>query len=60
MVMDMMRMRIGRRYAITLPNGNDVSGICQKINPGYIVLNSRLSSHAIPREDLANSSIQEI
>lgn len=57
--MSMMRMRIGKRYTVKFPDGRLVSGLCQKIDPGFVILNSRLASRVIPREDLRNTTIEE-
>lgn len=58
--MSMMSMRIGRRYKVQFRDGRIVSGSCQKIDQCYVILNSRLASRLIPRDDLRDTTIEEI
>jgi hypothetical protein len=59
-IMDMMRMKMGRRYQIQFPDGHTVSGEVRKIDASSVILNSLLSSRVIQREDLKNSRIEEL
>ncbi len=58
--MDMMRMKMGRRYMVQFSDGNTVSGEVRKIDGSSVILNSLLSSRVIQREQLKNSIIEEI
>ena len=58
--MDMMRMKMGRRYMVQFADGNTVSGEVSKIDGSSVILHSLLSSRVIQRELLKNSIIEEI
>jgi hypothetical protein len=58
--MNMMRMQVGRRYQVQLPDGNTVTGEVRKIDESSVILNSLLSSRVIHREDMKGSIIDEI
>ena len=58
--MDMMRMKMGRKYLVQFPDGNTVSGEVRKIDASSVILNSLLSSRVIQREQLKDSKIEEI
>ncbi|MEI6841063.1 MAG: hypothetical protein WCK53_07345 [Methanomicrobiales archaeon] len=58
--MSMMNMRIGHRYQISLPNGKLVTGICDKIDHESVILRTMIKSWVFLRDDLNNSTIEEI
>jgi hypothetical protein len=58
--MSMMNMRIGHRYQIVFPNGQLISGICDKIDQESVILTTLIKSRVFLREDLKNSRIEEI